>query len=551
MTEWELKKHPTFSGVAGPVLICIMDGVGLAPANPGNAFSIARTPTLDRLAQGTLRTELNAHGTAVGMPSDEDMGNSEVGHNAMGAGRIFSQGAKLAAEAIAQGVIYEGKTWKALIEQSKKSNATLHFLGLLSDGNVHSHIAHLEAMLEQAAKEKVPRVRIHVLLDGRDVPDRSALEYVDRLETLVATINQTSTLDYRIASGGGRMVTTMDRYNANWQVVKQGWDAHVLGKAECFRSASDAIKAFREKSPEISDQQLPAFAICDESGKPIGPVETNDAVIMFNFRGDRAIEISRAFTEDSFSEFDRERFPKTMYAGMVQYDGDLEIPPHYLVEPPAISRTSGEYFARNQITQLAVSETQKFGHVTYFWNGNRSGMFDAAYETYVEVPSDLRPFEQRPWMKAAEITDAVIDEMRGKSFRHVRMNLANGDMVGHTGELEPAIVSMEAVDLQIARLCKEIEAMNGAIIVTADHGNVEEMFEVNKKTGKVKLNEEGRPIGKTSHTLNPVPFYVWTKAKDLKMNPDVKHPGLANIAATLMHLLGYQAPEDYCESLLR
>lgn len=549
MIDWTLRTHPSFSGIKGPVVLCVMDGVGLAPPGPGNAVSLARTPNLDMLAQGPLCTSLQAHGQAVGMPSDDDMGNSEVGHNAMGAGRVFAQGAALVSQAVANGSMFEGQAWNDLITAATKQGQCLHLIGLLSDGNVHSHIDHVVALLERAQRD-VKCVRVHILLDGRDVLEHSALDYVKQLEGALSKINQASGYDYRIASGGGRMVTTMDRYEADWSIVKRGWDAHVHGLARGFRSATEAIATFRQEQPGVSDQQLPAFVVVGSNREPIGKIRSGDAVIFFNFRGDRAIEISRAFTEQHFSEFDRGEVPQVVFAGMLQYDGDRQIPPRYLVTPPNIDRTVGEYLARNQVTQLAVSETQKFGHVTYFWNGNRGGMFDERYETYCEIPSDLRPFQERPWMKAAEITDVVVDELRTGKYRHARLNFANGDMVGHTSILEAAVLAVEAVDLQLGRLIAEIRVCQGALIVTADHGNAEEMFEMDAKTAQPKLNAHGQPIPKTSHTLNPVPMYLYAPGAALTLNRELQRPGLANLTATILHLLGYQAPSDYCASLL-
>jgi 2,3-bisphosphoglycerate-independent phosphoglycerate mutase len=235
---------------------------------------------------------------------------------------------------------------------------------------------------------------------------------------------------------------------------------------------------------------------------------------------------------------------------MMQYDGDLLVPKKFLVSPPAIDRTLGEYLAHNGETQLAISETQKFGHVTYFWNGNRSGYIDPELESYVEIPSDRRPFEERPWMKAAEITDRLIDELRGGRFRHARLNYANGDMVGHTGDLEAAILAVEVVDLQLGRLLRSVAALEGALIVTADHGNCDEMFEREKKTGKPKLDEVGNPRIKTSHSLNRVPFYVFAPGAELRLAPAAADAALASLAATLLHLMGYAAPDDYAPSLL-
>ncbi|MGR8935053.1 MAG: 2,3-bisphosphoglycerate-independent phosphoglycerate mutase [Gammaproteobacteria bacterium] len=543
----KLEKSSRFSACPGPVVTIVLDGVGISPREDGDAVKTARTPMLDRLMATYPMTSLRAHGTAVGMPSDEDMGNSEVGHNAIGAGRVFAQGAKLVAESIAGGHLWQGHAWHEVVAAAKKGG-TLHFLGLFSDGNVHSHIGHLRAMLEQAKKEGVSKVRIHILLDGRDVGETSALDYVDPFEAYLNELRSPA-FDVAIASGGGRMTITMDRYEADWSMVQRGWDIHVRGVGRPFASAHEAIVTYRNEL-NVIDQDLPGFVIAKD-GEPLGPIVDGDAVVFFNFRGDRAIEISRAFTEEQFAPFERGPLPKVIYAGMMQYDGDTHLPPRFLVEPPAIDRTLGEYLAKNGIAQYAISETQKFGHVTYFWNGNRSGKFDDALETYIEIPSDIVPFEQRPWMKCAEITDALIKAVRSGKHRYLRVNYANGDMVGHTGNFEAAVTAMQALDLQLARLLPVILQANGTAIITADHGNADEMYELDKK-GNVKRDAEGRTKAKTSHTLNPVPFVLISGDSNpcCKLREDIPEPGLSNIAATVLNLLGYEAPEDYDPSLI-
>ena len=552
MTDWKLKTRPDFPGVPGPVLIVVMDGVGCGASNEGDAVWLARTPTLDRLATQSLTTRLRAHGTAVGLPSDDDMGNSEVGHNAFGAGRVFDQGAKRVQMAIDSGEMFEGDEWKKLVRTVAESGEPMHFIGLLSDGNVHSHIQHLFAMLRRCNDDGVDKARIHILLDGRDVPETSALEYVDALEKLLHDLNEQNGRDYRIASGGGRMFITMDRYNADWSMVERGWKHHVLGEGRGFPSATEAVQTLRDENPGMIDQDLLGFVIVDGNGKPVGPIRDGAAVVLFNFRGDRALELTRAFTEPELPEFDRGPIPDVDFVGMMEYDGDLKLPRQYLVQPPSIDRTMGEYLARNQVSQFACSETQKYGHVTYFWNGNRTGAFDEVYEDYVEIPSDLVPFEQRPWMKAAEITDATIAALRRGGLRHGRINYANGDMVGHTGNLDAAVIAVEAVDLSLARLIPVIEKLDGALIVTADHGNADEMFEVDKKSGGFKRDAEGHLRNKTSHTLNEVPCYVYAPGRpDLELDPGVSHPGISNIAATTLQLLGFERPDGYDPSILK
>lgn len=543
----KLDKSSRFAPCAGPLVTVVLDGVGISPGEDGDAVKTARTPTLDRLTADHPMIALRAHGTAVGMPSDEDMGNSEVGHNAFGAGRVFAQGAKLVAEAIASASLWKGKAWQE-VTGAAKSGGTLHFIGLFSDGNVHSHIDHLKAMLVQAKGEGVARVRIHVLLDGRDVGETSALDYVDPFEDFLSGLRGAD-FDVAIASGGGRMNITMDRYEADWSMVERGWAIHVRGEGRLFGSAREAIETYRSEA-KVIDQDLPGFVVARD-GKPLGTILDGDAVVFFNFRGDRAIEISRAFTEAALDKFVRGPLPNVTYAGMMQYDGDTKMPARFLVEPPVIDRTLGEYLARNGIAQYAISETQKYGHVTYFWNGNRSGKFDDASETYVEILSDVVPFEQRPWMKCAEITDTLIDAVRSGKYRYLRVNYANGDMVGHTGNFEAAVTAMQCLDLQLARLVPVILEVGGTVMITADHGNADEMYELDKK-GQVKRDAGGHTKAKTSHTLNPVPFVLISgeSTPGYQLKQDIATPGLSNVAATILNLLGFEAPADYDPSLI-
>ncbi|MBE6718721.1 MAG: 2,3-bisphosphoglycerate-independent phosphoglycerate mutase [Ruminococcaceae bacterium] len=541
-----LKKSEKFEGVKGPILEIVMDGVGIAPDTDGNAFAKAYTPTLDRLMKEYPTLVLKAHGTAVGLPGDDDMGNSEVGHNALGSGQVFSQGAKLVSESIESGKMFASETWQALTKNVIDNNSTLHFLGLFSDGNVHSHINHLKAMIEQAKTIGIAKVRVHILLDGRDVGETSALEYVEPFETFIAGLRSDS-FDIKIASGGGRMKITMDRYEANWAMVEEGWKTHVLGEGRYFESAAEAINTYRQETGVI-DQDLPPFVIA-ENGKPVGTIEDKDSVIFFNFRGDRSIEISKAFDDKVFNKFDRVRVPDVMYAGMLEYDGDLHIPSRYLVNPPEITQTMGEYLANTGISQFALSETQKYGHVTYFWNGNKSGKFDEDLETYVEIPSDVVPFEQRPWMKCAEITDRLIEALESKKYKVLRVNFPNGDMVGHTGNFHATKISLEALDLCIKRILTVLDSVGGTAIITADHGNSDEMYEMDK-AGNAKTNKDGSLKSKTSHTLNPVPMIIYDNNYANAYTVKEGKFGLSNVAATVVNLLGYEKPEAWDESVI-
>jgi 2,3-bisphosphoglycerate-independent phosphoglycerate mutase len=537
----KLDKLQSFHGGKGPLLLIIMDGIGIGKPDETNAVYLADTPNLDVLFKSDLYTQLKAHGTAVGLPSDDDMGNSEVGHNAMGAGRVFDQGARLVNKALKTGSIFGSPVWSNIVQRAGKGG-TVHFIGLLSDGNVHSHIEQLYIMIDKCAELNFKRVKVHALLDGRDVGEKSALDYVEPTEEKLKKISEEKGLDYAIASGGGRMKVTMDRYNADWNIVKRGWQAHVLGEGRKFPSASEAVKTYYEEDLKITDQYLPSFVVADDAGTPRGRIVDGDVVIFFNFRGDRAIEISRAFTEKDFSEFDRGPLPDIYYAGMMQYDGDAYIPPNFLVQPPAIDNVISEYLCAEKVKTFAVSETQKFGHVTYFWNGNRSGYIDESLETYREVESDRIEFDKAPKMKASEITQITKELLRTSNYKFGRLNFPNGDMVGHTGIMEAAIIAVETVDKCVGELLAVVKEMGGIAVVTADHGNADEMFTVDKK---------GNKSIKTAHTLNPVPFVIYDPLYkgEYKM-AGLKEKGLSNIAATLLNLLGYEKPEDYDPSLI-
>lgn len=534
-----LEKLKIFHGRKGPVLLVIMDGVGFGKQDESDGVFLAKTPTLDKLLKLPNKIRLKAHGTAVGLPTDDDMGNSEVGHNALGAGRVFDQGAKLVDKSIANGEIFETENWKKVIETGK-AGGTVHFLGLLSDGNVHSHIKQLFTLINKCADSGVKKLRLHALLDGRDVLGRSAPTYITPTEELLKKISDEKGYDYNFASGGGRMITTMDRYDADWDIVKRGWEAHVLGIGRKFKSATEAINTFYAESEKI-DQYLDPFVIVDKDEKPIGTIEDGDAVVVFNFRGDRVIEISKAFEYENFDKFDRVRVPKIFYAGMMEYDGDLHIPKNYLVNPPKIDRSISQYMCAEGLNTFAISETQKYGHVTYFWNGNKSGYVCEKQETYVEIPSDKIEFDKAPRMKADEITDKTIELLRSGKYQFGRINYPNGDMVGHTGVPEAIITSVEAVDNSLAKLLQVIDELGGIALITADHGNADEMF----------TEKNGVRTPKTSHTLNPVPFVIY----DPNFNGEYKiaeidTPGLTNIAGTILNLLGYENVEDYDKSLI-
>ncbi len=517
-----------------PIVLVIMDGVGKGDGGSGDAVVVAKTPTLDNLLATCPHTYLKAHGTAVGLPSDEDMGNSEVGHNALGCGQVYSQGAKLVGESIENGALYASETWKDLTANAKEGKA-LHFIGLLSDGNVHSNIHHLIALLRQAHAEGVKKAYVHILLDGRDVPATSAPEYVEMLEKVLSELN-TEGCDYAIASGGGRMQVTMDRYEANWAMVEKGWRTHVQGLGRQFASANEAIETYRAETGCI-DQDLPAFVVA-RNGEPVAKIANGDSVILFNFRGDRAQEISLAFDRKDFDKFDRPGYTGVKFAGMLQYDADLNIPENYLLQPPVIKNTLTEVLTEARVTEYAVSETQKYGHVTYFWNGNRSGKVCEELEVYEEIPSDVIPFEQAPAMKSKEITEKMVENMASKKFDFLRCNFPNGDMVGHTGVMEAVVYAMECVDNGLKAIIEAADKYGYTVLITADHGNADQMTETKK----------GKTSVRTAHSLNPVPFIIYDKDREWTIQDGAY--GLANVAPTIVKMMGLTAPECWEESMV-
>ncbi len=372
---------------------------------------------------------------------------------------------------------------------------------------------------------------------------QSSLVYVDLLERNLADLNSSMDLDYQIASGGGRMHVTMDRYNSDWSVVENGWNAHVRGIPEIypeyqgyFSSAKEAINTARMLDPEISDQYLPSFVIVDSENHPVGRMENDDVAFFFNFRGDRAIQVSRAFDEQNFNEFDRIDIPNVKYYGLLEYDENAHIPKNFLIDPPRIQNPSAKYLCAMGVKQFAIAETHKYGHVTYFWNGNNESYIDPNNEKYVEIKSDpSEMIKTYPKMKAYEVLEETKKALMSKNYKFLRVNFANGDMVGHTGNIDAAIIAAETVDDCVAQLVKLVSELKGITIVTADHGNLDEMM-----------------ISKTAHTLNPVMFAIYDSQYnyEYQINLDLQNKGISNITATFLNLLGYKKPESYDESLI-
>ncbi|KAL7582439.1 2,3-bisphosphoglycerate-independent phosphoglycerate mutase [Lactuca sativa] len=548
--SWKLADHPKLPK-GKLVAMIVLDGWGEASPDKFNCIHVAETPTMDSLKNGAPDKWrlVRAHGTAVGLPTEDDMGNSEVGHNALGAGRIYAQGAKLVDAALESGKIYEDEGFNYIKESF--ANNTLHLIGLMSDGGVHSRLDQVQLLLKGASERGAKKIRLHVLTDGRDVLDGSSIGFAETLEKELSDLRKKG-IDAQVASGGGRMYVTMDRYENDWEVVKRGWDAQVLGEApHKFKNVVEAVKTLRQV-PGSNDQYLPPFVIVDESGSPVGPIVDGDAVVTFNFRADRMTMLAQALEYEKFDKFDRVRVPKIRYAGMLQYDGELKLPNYYLVSPPLIDRTSGEYLVHNGVRTFACSETVKFGHVTFFWNGNRSGYFNAELEEYVEIPSDSGiTFNVQPKMKALEIGEKARDAILSGRFDQVRVNIPNGDMVGHTGDVEATVVACKAADEAVKMILDAVEQVGGIFVVTADHGNAEDMVKRNKK-GEPALDKEGNVQILTSHTLQPVPIAIGGPglAEGVKFRKDVPSGGLANVAATVMNLHGFVAPDDYETTLI-
>ena len=525
----------------GPVVLAILDGVGLAPDSLGNAVSKARTSFLGQAARKYLHVPLDASGEAVGLLPGQ-MGNSEVGHNTMGCGRAVRQGIARIEEAFNSGEIFGSNAWKEMMTRIMSSGehggekATLHFAGIFSDGGVHSHISHLEQMIVRAYEMGVRKIRVHAVFDGRDVSPHAEPKFIRRFENFASRF---ANADIKIASGGGRMVCVADRYENDWGIVKRGWDMMVKGEADYyFKNAEEAVTILRRIDPQVQDQDLPPFVIVDETERPVGKIRKGDALIYFDFRADRAIEIAQAFTYWDFPYFDRGNYsPDDVYfVGMTEYNSDTHVPEHRLAEPCYITETLNQFLAERNVSQLAISETVKFGHITYFFNGNSYDKADG--EEFIQVDSYTEPFETRPWMKSAEVTDEVLKNL--DKYKFIRINYPGGDMVGHTADMEATIVAMEAIDISLDRIYRKVAELGGCLVIVADHGNAEEL-----------LDREGKP--KTSHTTNRVPCIICDDTKNrfrYKIAND-RELGLKNIAATIATLCGQiELPAEWSPSII-
>jgi 2,3-bisphosphoglycerate-independent phosphoglycerate mutase len=515
-----------------------MDGIGLRESEQGNAVKLARTPNLWKLWGEGKTISLGASGRFVGL-DDGEQGNSEVGHLALGSGQILLQDAGRVDEWLglldAPSKLPTAPAWQEVLARCKSGDnqtaGTLHISGIFADGRVHADVKHFYAILDQAAKDGIKRVRLHLLTDGKDVPPQSALEYIDKVEQVFADYNKQG-FDYAIADGGGRETIVCDRYYSDIGWVEKGYKLWVHGEARAFKSAREAIETYRAENSEQQDQFMPIFVLPESDGC----IKDGDALIFFNFRADRAIEISETFDapKEWYKHFDISDRPDVLFVGMMHYDPDRNIPSRYLMQKPEYSNVLAEALAKAGKKSFAVSESWKFGHVTFYWDGLKSAPFFG--ETVVDIPATKAPFVNRPWMKSDEITDSLINALDGGEFDFLRCNFPNGDMVGHSAELLPTLMTVEAVDLAMGRIMKACEKTGTVLIATADHGKAEEL-----------IYEDGSP--RTAHTTNRVPFTVWNYQGDLALR-DSEDSGLANVAATVAELLDVTPDAVWQQSLI-
>ena len=533
-----------FSG-RGPLIHVVLDGWGVGAADETNAVNRANLPLMSRLIRGCPYTQLWTHGKYVGLPNEKDLGGSEVGHMTMGAGMVMEQGPTLIQNLLQSGEFFENPVLSRIIQNCVERDTPLHLIGLLSNGNIHSHVDHTEAIIRYAFQSGIRRCYLHALLDGRDVGVQSALDFTEPFENLFSELRgQRPGIDYAFASGGGREVITMDRDN-NCEKIETGLQIHVQGQSENqFPSIRDAIEHFRKQNPEIIDQDIPGFVII-RNGEAVGRIEDQHALIFTNFRGDRATEFSQAVLADDFPYFERYRCPEVLFAGMTQYDQDNQIPPDYLVGTPVVEEPFGKRILELGLKQFRLSETQKFAHVTFFYNGGYREPLDPLQENYHFIASDKIPsFAERPAMKAPGISKKAVEFINSGEYQYGLINFANADMVGHTGDFQATVRAVEAVDTALDNIVRAIDAVNGLLVITADHGNADEML---------ISNQNGTLTTSTKHSLNPVPFLIYDPLYngDYRLKPFGQdyNNNLSNIAATNYLLLGQAVPDDLAPSL--
>jgi len=491
-----------------PVLLMILDGFGLRDEIEGNAIRAAHTPNLDRLFADYPSTQLGASGEAVGLPAGQ-MGNSEVGHLNLGAGRIVYQDFTRISKAIEEGKFFRNEVLLAALDNVKKKDSSLHLMGLLSDGGVHSHITHLCALLELAKQQGV-RPYVHAFLDGRDVPPKSALDYIKEAE------NKMGILGGRIATVSGRYYA-MDR-DKRWRRVEKAYHALTLGIGVQACSAREAVEAAYNRG-ETDEFVLPT--VITEEGKPVSRIQENDSVIFYNFRSDRARQITHAFTDEVFLDFDRVVHPEVFFVCMTQYDEKIKAPVAFPAE--YLKNTLGEVLGKNGLRQLRLAETEKYAHVTFFFNGGKEE--PNVGEDRILIPSPkVATYDLKPEMSAYGITDVVGEKMG--MYDVIILNYANLDMVGHTGVFQAAVKAVEAIDVCVGRVIEGVRKAGGILILIGDHGNAEEM-----------IGEDGKPH--TAHTSNPVPLVLVSREK-----AELRKGILADVAPTVLDLLCIEKPEE-------
>ena len=496
-------------------VLMIMDGVGINEEEKGNAFKLANTPNLDRYFEKYPNTHIKTSGMAVGLPEGQ-MGNSEVGHTNIGSGRIVYQELTRITKDINDGVFYNNQEFINAINHVKENGSALHIMGLVSDGGVHSHIDHLYALLELAKRNEIQNVYVHAILDGRDTPPTSAIEYIKTLENKMKEIGIG-----KIATLSGRYYT-MDR-DKRWERINLAYDALVNGKGNYFKTVQKAIETSYEA--QEFDEFVKPIVIVDEEQNPIAKIKNNDSVIFFNFRPDRARQITRTLTEKDFNEFETSNIQNLFFVTMTDYDDTLKNV-HIAYKPQVLVNTFGEYISKLGYTQLRIAETEKYAHVTFFFNGGREETYDG--ESRILIPSPkVATYDLQPEMSAYGITDKVIEAINSESFDVIVINFANGDMVGHTGNVEKAIIAVETVDECVGKIVTKLEEIGGEAIITADHGNCECMIDL--KTGE--------PV--TSHTTFDVPMIVISERVK-----EVKEGRLCDLAPTLLTLMGEKIPEE-------
>ncbi len=500
-----------------PVLLIVMDGWGINPRKDGNATALADTPNLDRLGSIYPSTRLVASGFAVGLP-DGQMGNSEVGHLTLGSGRVIFQELTRINKSIEDGDFYEHPALNTMLLNVKERGGALHLMGLLSDGGVHSHIRHLYAILEAAGKAGVERVFVHAFLDGRDTPPESGRGYV---ENLLKKMKET---------GVGRIATISGRYYAmdrdrRWDRIKRVYDAMVLGAGKREEDPVAAVEnAYRRRQTDEFIEPI----IITSNGRPTATVCDGDSIIFFNFRADRARELTRAFIEDDFPGFDRKKRPRPLnFLTMTEYDASFNVP--VLFPPQELRNILGEVLCKNGVRQFRVAETEKYAHVTFFFNGGEEKPFEGEERLLIPSARDVATYDQRPEMKASEIADAAVERLEEGGFGFMLVNFANGDMVGHTGVLDAAIKACEAVDASVGRVVDAALKEGWAVIITSDHGNAEQMTDY----------ETGEPY--TAHTTNPVPFILVDEGS---MGREIRQGGLSDVAPTVLKVMGLGIPVD-------